>query len=280
MRILFICLLSLLSGGSALAQKVVNVSGEYVYYSPENVSLEQAKETAVERAKIDAIAKVFGTDVSQTNTIAIMGGRDGESTMFNSTGSTEIKGEWIADTKEPEIAVRYEGGMLVIAAKVWGKVRRKSKSEVLLSARVLCNGIESERFRNNDKLSIAFKSPVNGFLSIWLIDDTARRAYCLLPYENEDGVAREIKNNVEYALLSTADYKYPYREATILTTDKVLEIDRLIFIFSTNRFAMPLTDSGEYLPELAIFEFEDWVQRNRIKDESMQIIEKPIEIKK
>lgn len=280
MRILFICLLCLLSGGSALAQKTVNVSGEYVYYPPENVSLEQAKETAVERAKIDAIAKEFGTDVSQTNTIAIMGGRDGESTMFNSTGSTEIKGEWIADTKEPEITVRYEGGMLVIVAKVWGKVRRKSKSEVLLSARVLCNGIESERFRNNDKLSIAFKSPVNGFLSIWLIDDTARRAYCLLPYENEDGVAREIKNNVEYALLSTADYKYPYREATILTTDKVLEIDRLIFIFSTNRFAMPLTDSGEYLPELAIFEFEDWVQRNRIKDESMQIIEKPIEIKK
>lgn len=247
---------------TASAQKAVTVSGEYTYHPPENVSLEQAKRTAVERARLEAIAGAFGTDVSQTNTVAVASVDDKSSTTFNSSGGTEVRGEWVADTKEPEITIGYEDGMLVVAAKVWGKVREKTKAAVELSIRILCNGVESERFCNNDKLSIRFKSPVKGFLSVYLVDDNVRMAYCLLPYENEDGMARDVRNNAEYTLLSSADPKYPYREATILTTDKAVEFDRLVFVFSTNRFAMPITESGEYLPELALADFERWLQRN------------------
>lgn len=265
---------------TASAQKAVTVSGEYTYHPPENVSLEQAKRTAVERARLEAIAGAFGTDVSQTNTVAVTSVDEKSSTTFNSSGATEVRGEWVADTKEPEITIGYEGGMLVVAAKVWGKVREKTKAAVELSIRILCNGVESERFCNNDKLSIRFKSPVKGFLSVYLVDDNVRMAYCLLPYENEDGMAREVRNNAEYTLLSSADPKYPYREATILTTDKAVEFDRLIFVFSTNRFAMPITENGEYLPELSLADFERWLQRNRIKDENMCVTEKIVEIRK
>lgn len=261
------------------AQKIRNVSGEYTYYPPENISLEQAKTMAVERARLDAIAREFGANVSQTNTVAISAQNGESETNFQSLGTTEVNGDWIADTKEPEIVVTYEGGALVLSAKVWGKVRERKRADFELSIQTLCNGIESDKFKNNDRFSVRFRSPVKGYFSIWLADDNLRQVYCLLPYENANGEAREIQSRKEYTLLSTADEQYPYREETILTTENDIEFNRLVFIFSTACFTMPLTEQGEYLPELSTADFDKWLQRNRIKDENMYVIQKMIEIR-
>lgn len=279
MRVLLFISLMLFSLG-VYGQKVVNAQGEYVYHAPENITLEQARQTAVERARLDAIAKAFGTDVSQTNLVTVNTKGESSETSFNSMGGTEVKGEWIADTKAPEVSVSYESGMLVVGVKVWGKIREKTKADYELSVQILCNGRESEKFRNNDRLSVRFKSPVKGYLSIYLVDDNVHQAYCLLPYENEDGRARAIKNNETCILLSTEDPLYPYREETILTTDKTMEYDRLVFVFSKNQFAMPLTNMGDYLPELSTMDFEKWLQKNRVKDTEMTVVEKVVEIKK
>lgn len=279
MRVLLFISLMLFSLG-VYGQKVVNAQGEYVYHAPENITLEQARQTAIERARLDAIAKAFGTDVSQTNLVTVSARGESSETSFNSMGGTEVKGEWIADTKEPEVSVSYESGMLVVGVKVWGKIREKTKADYELSVQILCNGRESEKFRNNDRLSVRFKSPVKGYLSIYLLDDNVRQAYCLLPYENEDGRARAIKNNETTILLSTEDPLYPYREETILTTDKTMEYDRLVFVFSKNQFVMPLTDMGDYLPELSTMDFEKWLQKNRVKDTEMTVLEKVVEIRK
>lgn len=278
-RFFSILLLFTVSCSYAYAQKIRNVNGEYVYYPPENMSLEQAKTMAVERARLDAIAREFGTNVSQTNTVAISAQNGDSETSFQSLGTTEVNGDWIADIKEPEIVVAYEGGMLIISAKVCGKVRERKRADFELSIQTLCNGIESEKFKNNDRFSVRFRSPVKGYFSIWLADDNLRQVYCLLPYENANGEAREIQSRKEYTLLSTADEQYPYREETILTAERDVEFNRLVFIFSTVRFTMPLTEQGEYLPELSSTDFDKWLQRNRIKDENMYVIQKMIEIK-
>lgn len=279
MRVLLFISLMLFSLG-VYGQKVVNAQGEYVYHAPENITLEQARQTALERARLDAIAKAFGTDVSQTNLVTVSARGESSETSFNSMGGTEVKGEWIADTKEPEVSIHYESGMLVVEVKVWGKIREKTKADYELSVKILCNGRESEKFRSNDRLSVRFKSPVKGYLSIYLVDDNVHQVYCLLPYENEDGRARAIKNNETYILLSTEDPVYPYQEETILTTDKTMEYDRLVFVFSKNQFAMPLTNMGDYLPELSTMDFEKWLKKNRVKDTEMTVVEKVVEIRK
>lgn len=273
-------LLCALAAGSVSAQKVRNVSGEYTYYPPETMSLEQAKAAAVERARLDAIAREFGANVSQTNTVAVSVRNDDSQTDFQSLGSTEVNGDWLGDTREPEISVAYEGDMLMISVKVWGKVRERKRADFELSVKTLCNGIESEKFKNNDRFSVRFRSPVKGYLSIWLADDNLRQVYCLLPYDNANGQAREVQSRKEYTLLSTADELYPYREETILTAEQDVEFNRLVFIFSTAGFAMPLTEQGEYLPELSTADFDRWLQRNRVKDENMYVIQKTIEIRK
>ena len=276
-----IILLTVILLPSALsAQKVRTVSGESVYYPPENVSIEQAKQIAVERARIDAIAREFGTNVSQMNTVAIATVDGTSETNFNAFGSTEVKGDWLADTKQPEIHIDYDNGMLVVTAKVWGKVRERNTADLQISAKILCNGTESEKFLDNDRFSVKVRTPVNGFISIYLIDDNVQQAYCLLPYENEDGTARKIQRQNEYTLISPEDSLYPYREATILTTEKSVDFNRVVFIFSPICFSMPLTEQGEFVPELSVSDFDKWLQRNRIKDENMYVIQKMIEIRK
>ena len=63
---LMICIL-LGVASSGYAQKTKKVHGEYIYHAPENVSLEQAKKTALSRAQIQALGDVFGSVVGQHN---------------------------------------------------------------------------------------------------------------------------------------------------------------------------------------------------------------------
>lgn len=63
---------------AAYAQKTETVTATYTYYAPENISLEEAKHIAVNRAKVEAIANAFGTLVTQNNA-TVMSNKEGES---------------------------------------------------------------------------------------------------------------------------------------------------------------------------------------------------------
>ena len=127
-RLVFsIILLTLAFVGNA--QKAVSVSGECQYQVPETVSIADAKKIAVDRARDDAMAKEFGTVVSQTNTSTTKVVDGKVETDFTSIGGTESKGIWIEDTKEPEINIYCENGEITVEAKVWGKAREIKNSE-------------------------------------------------------------------------------------------------------------------------------------------------------
>ncbi len=273
-----ISIVLLLLSLSVTAQRVVIISGEYTYVAPKNVSIEQAEATAIERAKLEAIAAHFGTVVSQTNTTLVKNNNGQSEVSFSSAGGTEMKGEWLADTREPEVSTIYENDLLVITAKVWGKAREIKQSDVELFIRTLCNDIESEKFKHNDRFAVRFKTPVKGHLSIFLIDDNIEVAYCLLPYDS--GMGHIVERNKDYEFLSTKDPTYPYKENTILTTSKKVDFNRLVFIFSPNKFNMPLTEQGEFVMELSTTKFDAWLRKNRINDIDMQVINKTIEIRK
>ena len=49
------------------AQKEKKVCAEYVYMAPGNLSLDEAKKIALDRARLKAIADEFGTLVAQNN---------------------------------------------------------------------------------------------------------------------------------------------------------------------------------------------------------------------
>ena len=262
------------------AQRVTTVCGEYRYIVPGEIPLNRAKQIAIDKARNEAIANEFGQVVSQSTTTTIHTSDTKSEIQSDSYASTESKAIWLSDTKEPEVSIAYENDVMVITASVCGKARELKTAEVELKMQVTCNGIETERFKNNEKVSIRFKSPVNGYVSIFIRDDNAGMIYCMMPYENEDGTAREVKNNKEYVYLSTEDPIYPYQEETILVTDKTVEFDTFILVFSKKDFSMPASEAGEFVPELSVEDFQKWLRKNRINDETMQTIEKTIQINK
>ena len=273
-------ILLLLFAATLHAQRVATVCGEYRYTVPGEIPLNRAKQIAIDKARNEAIANEFGQVVSQSTNTTIHSSGTQSSVQSDSYVSTESKAIWLSDTKEPEVSIAYENDVMVITASVCGKARELKMAEVELKMQVLNNGFESEQFRSNDKVSIMFKSPASGYVAIFIRDDNAGVISCMMPYENEDGTAREVKSNKEYTYLSTADPIYPYQEATILVTEKAVEFDTFILVFSKKAFSMPVTDMGKFVPELSVEDFQKWLRKNRINDETMQTIDKTIQINK
>ena len=102
LRYIFI-LLMLLNFLFISAQKIEKVHGEYTYHVPDNVSLEEGKRTAIERAKIQALADAFGALVSQNNSTIVKNENGKSSVNFLSIGGSDVKGEWIETIGEPKI---------------------------------------------------------------------------------------------------------------------------------------------------------------------------------
>lgn len=280
MRYAVSVILLILFATTIQAQRVANVCGEYRYLVPGEIPLNRAKQIAIDKARNEAIANEFGQVVSQSTNTTIHSSGTQSSVQSDSYASTELKAIWLSDTKEPEVSIAYENDVMVITASVCGKARELKTAEVELKMQVTCNGIETERFKNNEKVAIRFKSPLNGYVSIFFRDDNAGTIYCMMPYENEDGTAREVKSNKEYVYLSIEDPIYPYQEETILVTDKTVEFDTFILVFSKKDFSMPASKAGEFVPELSVEDFQKWLRKNRINDETMQTIEKTIQINK
>ena len=280
MKYIIHLILFLLLATTIYAQRVATVCGEYRYTVPGEIPLNRAKQIAIDKARNEAIANEFGQVVSQSTTTTIHTSDSKPQVQSDSYASTESKAIWLSDTREPEVSIAYENDVMVITASVCGKARELKTAEVELKMQVLNNGFESDQFRNHDKVSILFKSPVSGYVAIFFRDDNAGMIYCMMPYENEDGTAREVKSNKEYIYLSTEDSIYPYQEETILVTDKTVEFDTFILVFSKKAFSMPASDMGEFVPELSVEDFQKWLRKNRINDETMQTIEKSIQIHK
>jgi len=183
------------------AQKMKRVDAEYIYHAPENVSLEEAKRIALERAKLQAIADAFGTVVSQSN-FTTVANRNGKSDVdFFSLGGSEVKGEWIETIGEPEYSISYERNMLVVKVSVKGKAREMVSAQIDIVAKVLRNGtedkFESDEFRSGDDLYLSFISPISGYLAVYLVD-AEQTTYCLLPYRNQTNGIYKVEANRRY----------------------------------------------------------------------------------
>lgn len=262
------------------AQVIKNACGEIDYVVPETQTLSEAKQTALAQARLKAIADEFGTIVSQTSTTT-MHITDGQTnSSFNSFSENEVRGIWISDTQDPVVEVTYRNDMMVIHVEVCGKVREQKQSSVELQVKPLNKGIESTLFKNNDKFSLEFKSAASGYVAVFIRDDNNEIVNVMMPYEDSDGNAREIKSNKDYIFLCTQDPDYPYEEETILTTSKSIENNTLIVVFSQKKFHISLSNMGEFVPEVENSKFQKWLHGLRVYDTTMQVEEIVLTIKK
>lgn len=257
------------------AQKIHKVSGEFTYYAEGNETINQAKLKALEGAKLKALAKVFGTVMSQDtySTEKVSDGK--ESSTFNQLTSSEVKGEWIEDIKEPEYTVNYVQDALVVTCKVNGSAREISNESTSFEASVLRNGTskryEDVHFKDKDDLYLYFRSPVDGYVAVYLVDE-APTAYCLLPYMNNRTGQHKVRSGEEYVFFNAKGLQTNTDiDELSLTCDNDLDNYKMYVLFSPNPFTKAVDNmTAEDQPrQLSYEDFSKWLGKVRRREPKM-----------
>ncbi len=188
------------------------------------------------------MADEFGTLLSQMNTSVIQNNNERSNVDFKSLSASEVKGEWIEDTEAPQIQILYEQGFMLVKAKVCGKAREITRAAIGFSSKILRNGkddkFESEVFNENDDFYLSFQSPVEGYLSVYLIDDE-QNAFCLLPYAKDSDGQLKVEHGKRYLFFDAnvvPEMEKGIVDEFTMTCSKSIEYNQLYVIFSPNAF--------------------------------------------
>lgn len=277
------------------SQRTVKVCGEYTYIDvPQDMTLAQARQEALNRAKIAALAQEFGTSIMQRNVTQMensaSGNGEAQTTIdFQQLSLSEVRGEWVEDIGEPTYSTTYQDGMLIVKVEnVCGYARAVERAKVEFQAKILRNGLtddyESDAFKSDNDMYLKFSTPVSGYVAVYLVDES-RTAYCLLPYANDPDGSMAVKNNRDYLFFSRerADYDVPAQiiDEYVLSATAPSVTNDLYIIFSPTEFTKAHDgESGELLPRsLPSAEFQNWLGRTERTDPKMTHIIKTITIK-
>lgn len=273
-----------------MAQKVLKISGEYIYHAPKTVSPVTAEQTAVERARLQALSDAFGTRIRDITTTVMKSTEEGSDVDLQKFVESEVKGEWLSDEKPPKVEfVGFDADMMVYKAKVWGLAREIVTSPVAIQVRILKNGIdaryESTDFTEGDEIALSFKTPVNGFVAVYMVDDQ-EKVYQLLPYRRDSRPCFPVEGGSDYLFFST---KAPAERGGNLADEYVLAVETdlayhyVFTIFSPHDFMKAEADDPGSVSQpagLSMERFQKWLSACRIKDPQMVVDRQTVSIRK
>ena len=270
-------LLSCLGTQALWADKPKKVHGKakLIISMNDNVTPMEAKRDCINRARYEAIKAEFGEVVSSTTNM-VDANVDGEDiSQFVSETSMSAKAEWVEDTKEPVVKMEVIDDQIIYNAEVWGLAREIPYNTIDFEWKVLAGGKEdyreSDQFNNKQRIYIKFKSPVDGYLAIYVLDSTTKRANCLLPYKHNATGQHYVRGGVEYCLFDpeTDPKAIIYK----MVTSEPIEMDNIVLLFSPNPFTKCNENSGDRLHPntLHVDDFNNWVRRLQNRDEKMVV---------
>ena len=292
-RLNILIILLLFAVNTSFAQKLRKVSGKALVKVEDTHCIGELKQKIIESAKIDALAKVFGTVVHQGNDLLTENTTSGNSantnSQFSSISSSEVKGEWVETTKEEvkwvlenEKVGLEKRQVLYLLCNVEGKARALEKTEISLEVLPLkCPSKEcaTSQFQEGDGLYLNFKSPVDGYLSVFMHEND--KVYRLLPYTNMDEMyssAVPVEGDKNYILFSSQhggsyfnnSTKREIDEMLLSTEGKEKLFSRIYVVFSTQSFKKPILEEEQIgLKTIAPDEFASWLSKAKSKDRSL-----------
>jgi len=298
----FILLLALLSQENAFAQKTGNTSlagrrasGMAFFRLEENMSKDDLKDKLRHHAIINAIEREYGTYVTQESFVDV----DDGNTQFRIFGKTTIRGEWLKTTNEVFVEEmrkikdgRRNKHELWMSLKIVGKVRELSQPDIDFNyfttncRKEIC---KTSFFENGESMYFHFNTPVNGYLSIYVIENedaslAGRRAFRLLPYQNMPVIYNDavpVVADKDYVFFSPhgendyfSDFSGHLIDELIMITENEEEYVNLYLVFSTEKFIKPsLTNpendsdaSYETPRSLQASTLTNWLENNRINN--------------
>lgn len=292
---ILLSLYSLFADAAGVQGQEKTVEGTFLVEIPSYLSLEQAKREALIKAQNQAIENTFGSAVSRQNTI-IISNENGESeSKFISINRGEVKGVWLGDKEEPKFGRVYQDGRDWLNVTVKGIAREIVSAGVQYEAKTLRYKpdleLEAQTFKNGDDFFLYFRSPVDGYLTVFMFDITTNQVFCMLPYQSSGTGAYRITHDEEYFLFAPDKAKPDDGEVDefVLTCSEknVEELSELYVIFSPNYYAkvgaqkerQQLTDELILPSSLEYKEFNKWLIKYQQKDDAMQVSRIQLQIK-
>jgi len=273
-----LCLLTLLATGmSVRAQKPKKVHGKatFVMSVNDNITPAEAKRECIKQAQLNAIRETFG-EIVDGNTNMIEGDFCGkEISSFVEEVNISSKAEWLENTKEPVVKIEQKDGKFVFSAEVWGKAREIAKSKIDLKWEIMTgkqgNLYKTDRFLNKQRIYVKFRSPVDGYLAIYLLDSSKREANCLLPYKTNRTGRYAVKGGCDYILFDRErDSKAFFYN---MTTQAPVEVDNVVLLFSPKPFTKcnEITGDRRHPNSLSMDDFNTWVRNLQNADSEMVV---------
>jgi len=268
------------------AQRTADVHATYSYAVGENdnITLHEAKHKCIELAKAEAIKAEFGemitSDVIDTN---IETNGESAGSYFWENTVAMARGDWLGDSQQPKIDVKYENGRLTFLAEVWGKAREIVQAKADLKWKIMRDnsGVmdETAQFVSGERIFVKFLSASDGYLAIYLIvgdDETS----CLLPYRRDPMGIFKVRNGNEYLLFDKETD--PLATYYKLSTRYETEANQLVIIYSPNPFRKCTETSRDASRpnSLSTHDFQKWLLKCQRADRDMVVEKKWIKIRK
>ncbi|MCU0447356.1 MAG: hypothetical protein MUE85_20865 [Microscillaceae bacterium] len=301
-RLIFTLLFIISLGTNVWAQK--RDRGEPVEASIEvlmegNYSKVEIREKAIQAAKIQAMGEKFGYSIIQginTQTKSTTGSQVMTMTNISEVSNTMVKGEWISDdTGYPKtrFVVRDKGEEqeIWLLCEVRGRARKVEQAQVAFESFPYncqephkCN---NGQFRHQDSMFLYFKTPVSGYLSVFMLEEGL--VYRLLPYaqmrETYESVV-PILADKEYLLFDPTHRDYfagfgivdEYGLETNAAGEPLANL--LYIIFSTKPFNKPALTEKDGLKTIELNQFQEWLNKNRALDKNFQVSQFSITVNK
>ncbi len=272
MRLVLIYIAVLFVPLFTFSQNTKETTGESSFRIESYMSQNDAQEKAIELAKIDALINVFGQYVEQESNMDLKNGR----VDFRSYGQTKVKGEWIRNIGSPEFKYteRIVNGKPErwITCRLQGEVRKAIPKADIEIEILGCPDKKciTDKFKNDQSIYLYVKSPLSGYLSVFLDDGT--NVYRLLPYRSMDGQKSvKIAADKEYVLFSERQNGFDQSsDALQVYTERETEANTIVVVFSENDYSKPRLDDEKLdqnnyiIPKsLSKFDFENWLGKNR-----------------
>lgn len=253
------------------AQRPIDVVGKYTMELTRTRTMEETEKACIEQAKLAAIAKEFGTVVTETtvnNTTDVNGQADNRFAVLTRTA---VKGEWLEDTEQPKVTWTCAQQTMSVTAEVRGKIRAFSKEGKVEVKFFTCGaGAKAQEkfvFKEGESLYAHFQSSKSGYLSVYYVDHTANTAVRLLPSAGgQSNDALEIKADEDYILFDRSkavSYGWSGQSSELelnLPEGKQTVADEIVAVYTAEPYTKPLlkrTQDG--LAELGLAEFENWL---------------------
>ena len=279
----------------AFAQRIVESTGTYTYILKDNETPKVGEQKVLELAMQNAVEKAFGRKVGVRNRLNI-GNKNGESSSdFSSYGWNLVNGTWIETIGKPQIKRTFDDdGHIVFSCTITGKVKKGIDDTVDFEVKALKdpNNLMSESSEfygstagdnRGENLYLYFKSPVAGYLNVYVVDEDNGIAYCLLPERDDVNGTYNVKRNREYCFFKGKDTNSDRTGKVYFTCEKEIEHNTIHVVFSPREFLTSRLDThdDDFLADsLPLSDYETWFARLSARDSQVKRVSIPIKLRK